>query len=53
MRDERGTSFLIVTHDPLMEEFVDRFYRIGDGRLEEAASPAARSDAAAAERLGG
>lgn len=35
MRDERGQTFVIVTHDPVMADVADRTIRMADGRIED------------------
>jgi putative ABC transport system ATP-binding protein len=46
IRDERGTTILLVTHDPAVAERADRLVRMLDGRLD-ATGPAAEPDGSA------
>jgi putative ABC transport system ATP-binding protein len=43
IRDERGTTILLVTHDPTIAERADRIVRMLDGRLDAAALPPSRT----------
>jgi ABC-type lipoprotein export system ATPase subunit len=43
IRDERGTTILLVTHDPAVAERADRIVRMLDGRLDAAALPPSRT----------
>ena len=41
VRAQRGTTIVLVTNDPDVAESADRILRIRDGRIEDAATPAA------------